>query len=89
MNHIAAVPASGGVPPTPAFLYPSGSKRFLSKTEIAAYLGVSRRTIENFCAQKKIPYLRLSARMLRFDAQRVESALASYEIKAVGGRRSK
>ena len=58
-------------------------KRLLSKRELAAVLGVSQRTIENWLAQKRIPQLRLSPRLTRFNLSRVEAALARYEIKEV------
>src|SRR5437868_12166682 len=54
-------------------------KRLLSKRELAAVLGVSARTVENWLAQKRIPQLRLSARLTRFNLPRVEAALARYE----------
>ena len=62
-------------------------KRLLSKRELAAVLGVSQRTIENWLAQKRIPQLRLSARLTRFSLPKVEAALARYEIKEVGRAR--
>ena len=61
-------------------------KRLLSKRELARALGVSPRTIENWLAAKKIPQLRLSARLTRFNLARVESALSRYEVKEVGAR---
>lgn len=70
--------SSGGVPSTP--------KRLLSKRELAAALNVSERTIDNWVAQKRIPYLRLSNRLIRFNLAKVEAALARYEIKEVGAR---
>ena len=60
-------------------------KRLLSKKQLAGVLGVSTRTIENWLAQKRIPQLRLSARLTRFNLSRVESALSHYEVKEVGG----
>jgi excisionase family DNA binding protein len=65
----------------------SVTKRLLSKRELAAVLNVSERTLDNWLAQKKIPRLRLSNRLTRFNLSRVEAALARYEIKEVGGRR--
>jgi excisionase family DNA binding protein len=62
-------------------------KRLLSKRELAAILGVSERTIENWLAEKRIPRLRLSARLTRFSLPKVEAALARYEVKEVGARR--
>jgi excisionase family DNA binding protein len=82
---------TGGTPKTSA-LSDSESvalipKRLLSKKELAAVLNVSERTVDNWCAQKRIPRFRLSARLTRFSLPRVEAALARYEIKEVGARR--
>jgi excisionase family DNA binding protein len=71
--------SSAGVPETP--------RRLLSKRELATVLNVSERTIENWLAQKRIPRLRLSNRLTRFNLPRVEAALARYEVKEVGARR--
>ena len=65
----------------------SNQKRLLSKKELASVLGVSTRTIENWLAEKRIPQLRLSARLTRFCLRKVEAALARYEICEIGGRR--
>ena len=62
-------------------------KHLLSKRELAAILGVSERTIENWLAEKRIPRLRLSARLTRFSLPKVEAALARYEIREVGATR--
>ena len=62
-------------------------KRLLSKRELAAVLGVSARTIENWLSQKRIPQLRLSARLTRFCLSKVEAALARYEVKEIRGSR--
>ena len=62
-------------------------KRLLSKRELAAVLNVSERTVENWLSQKRIPRLRLSARLTRFNLPKVEAALARYEVKEVGARR--
>ncbi len=56
----------------------------VSKRELAAILKVSERTVDNWLAQKKIPRLRLSNRLTRFNLSRVEVALARYEIKEAG-----
>jgi DNA-binding transcriptional regulator YiaG len=66
----------------------SMQKRLLSKRELAAALNVSERTLENWCAQKKIPRLVLSKRLTRFSLPKVEAALARYEVKEVGRARS-
>ena len=64
---------------------PSG--RLLSKRQLASLLGVSERTIDGFVAERRIPRLRLSARLTRFSLPKVEAALARYEVKEIGGRR--
>jgi excisionase family DNA binding protein len=73
---------------TPASYSNNGSvpRRFLSKRELAAVLGVSTRTIENWLTAKKIPQIRLSARLIRFSLPKVEAALARYEVREVGRR---
>jgi excisionase family DNA binding protein len=63
------------------------TKTLLSKRELAAILGVSERTIENWLAEKRIPRLQLSARLARFSLPKVEAALNRYEIKEAGVRR--
>ena len=63
------------------------TKQLVSKRELAAILGVSERTIENWTAQKRIPRLQLSARLQRFSLPKVLTALGRYEIREVGGRR--
>jgi hypothetical protein len=62
-------------------------RHFLSKQELALIIGVCPRTIDNWMAQKRIPFLRLSARLIKFNLERVKAALARYEIKEVGARR--
>ena len=61
-------------------------RHFLSKQELARVVGVSPRTIDNWMAQKRIPFIRLSARLIKFNLERVKAALARYEIKEVGAR---
>jgi DNA-binding XRE family transcriptional regulator len=62
-------------------------RHFLSKRELALAIGVSPRTVDNWMAQKRIPFLRLSARLIKFNLERVKTALGRYEIKEVGARR--
>ena len=74
----AVAGSSDGVLSTP--------KRLLSKRELAVVLNVSERTIDNWLAGKRIPRLRLSARLMRFSLPKVEAALARYEVKEAGAR---
>jgi hypothetical protein len=64
----------------------STPKRLLSKKELASALGVSPRSIDNWIAQRRIPFLRLSARLIKYNLARVELSLARYEVREVGRR---
>jgi excisionase family DNA binding protein len=78
---------ASGASKTSAIAHTPLAKTLLSKREIAAVLGVSSRTIENWIAQKRIPLLKLSARLTRFSLPKVEAALNRYEVKEVGRAR--
>ena len=56
----------------------------LSKHQLALALGVSPRTIDTWKAHRKIPFLRISPRLVRYNLERVKTALARYEVKEVG-----
>jgi hypothetical protein len=62
-------------------------RHLVSKGELAEGLSVSERTIENWTAAKRIPYLRLSPRMNRYSLPRVLEALAKYEVREAGAKR--
>jgi len=64
----------------------SVGRHLLTKQELATALGVSPRTIDNWMAQRRIPFIRITSRLIRFDLNRVKEALARYEIKEVGAR---
>jgi hypothetical protein len=59
------------------------SRRNATKGQLAAEINVSIRTIDKWLAARKIPFKRLSARMVRFDLDRVQEALARYTIREV------
>jgi predicted DNA-binding transcriptional regulator AlpA len=82
-----SIDEAGGASKTSAISQNNESiqKRLLSKRELSTGLGVSTRTIDTWLAQKRIPQLRLSARLTRFNLSRVEVALSRYEIREVGG----
>lgn len=60
------------------------NRHFISKEELAIELGISPRTVDNWMAQKRIPYLRLTPRMVRFNLERVKTALDRYEVREIG-----
>jgi hypothetical protein len=59
----------------------SFNRHLHSKQEVALALGVSLRTLENWMRQKKVPFFRLSPRLVKFDLQRVKGALDKYEVR--------
>jgi len=63
------------------------TKRFHSKQEVALAIGISPRTLDGWMAEKRIPFIRLSARLIRFDLTRVKQALEKYEVQEIGRRR--
>ena len=59
--------------------------QYLDKTQLAEKLGLpSKRAVEELMRKRKIPYLTLGYRTVRFFWPAVEKALAKLEIKAVG-----
>ncbi len=54
---------------------PNTPTPLLKKKPLAALLGVSSRTIDNWVAQRMIPYLATSPRMHLFDVEAVRAAL--------------
>ena len=57
----------------------------LDKRSLARELNVSVRTIDSLMARRAIPYMKIG-RLVRFDLQRVRTALARSEIHDVGYR---
>ncbi len=52
------------------------SLEYLNKRQMAAWLGVSVRTIDNLLRARKIPFVRLSARLVRFPRSEVDAHFA-------------
>jgi excisionase family DNA binding protein len=68
------------LPPVP--LIPS-QRANATRGEAAAEFRVSTRTVDKWVAQKKIPFFRLSPRMVRFDLDEVAAALRRFKVKEV------
>jgi excisionase family DNA binding protein len=62
----------------------SERKQYLNKAELAAELGMKKRGVEELMRARKIPFLVLGHRTVRFDWQKVQQAIARFEMKAVG-----
>jgi hypothetical protein len=60
-------------------------ERFLDKEGLRKKLSLpSTRNVDEMMRSKRIPYLRLGHRTVRFDWPKVEKALARLEVKEVG-----
>ena len=55
---------------------------YLTKAQVAQVLGVSRRTVDNLMRRRQIPYVKLSARLVRFPRSEVEIKLKKLLINA-------
>ena len=58
--------------------------RYLTKSELAGALGMSKRGVEGLMRRRKIPFLTLGHRTVRFFWPAVEKALGRLEHKAIG-----
>jgi hypothetical protein len=66
---------------------PADSLALVTKDVVARAASVSPRTIENWMGQRRIPYIRLSPRCVRFHIAGVLAALRKFEVKEVGHAR--
>jgi excisionase family DNA binding protein len=57
---------------------------YLNKQELAAKLGITRRNVEEMMRRRKIPFIALGHRTVRFHWPSVEKALGRFEHKAIG-----
>ena len=62
---------------------PANADTLPRKRDIAARYGVSLRTVDRWVNEKKIPYLDLGNRSIRFRWEAVERAINRLEVKEV------
>jgi hypothetical protein len=55
----------------------------VNKKAVAKAASVSCRCVDNWMREKRIPFLKLSARCVRFEINRVLAALRRFELKEV------
>jgi hypothetical protein len=83
-------PKSHNNAPIPNVLVPlpgaGNQPALLKRGQLARALNASSRSIDNWQRQKKIPFIRISPRCVRFHLPSVLAALRRFEIKAVGQR---
>jgi excisionase family DNA binding protein len=58
-------------------------RRPMTKAELAKFLSVSPRTIDYWVSGRKIPFIKLGPRMVRFRLPDVERALQRFTVKEV------
>ena len=56
----------------------------LKRPQLARAINVSARTVDNWQKQKRIPFLKLSARCVRYHLPSVLAALRKFEVKEAG-----
>lgn len=61
------------------------NQSLLTKQEIAERLGVGVRAVDGMVRAKRIPFIRLGHRTLRFNWSEVEKAVAAYVVKSRNG----
>ncbi|MDP2991276.1 MAG: helix-turn-helix domain-containing protein, partial [Kiritimatiellota bacterium] len=66
----------GGTMNTPTNI----TRGYLRKYEAADYLGISRRTLGNLMRAGKIPYSRLTGRLVLFRASALDAALEKFQV---------
>jgi hypothetical protein len=74
-------------PPIPNVLVPlsvADDPALLKRPQLARAINVSARTVDNWQKQKRIPYLKLSARCVRYHLPSVLAALRRFEIREAG-----
>jgi hypothetical protein len=56
----------------------------LKRRQLALALGASTRSVDNWQKERKIPFIRISARCVRFHLPSVLAALRKFEVKEAG-----
>jgi hypothetical protein len=62
---------------------PTHSGKRAKKRDLCREYGVSPRTVDAWIHQRKIPYLKISPRVVRFDLTEVAKALSRFKIKEI------
>lgn len=63
---------------------PMNPIHYLNKLELAERLGTTKRGVEELMQRRKIPFMKLGHRTVRFNWAAVEKAVSRFEYKAVG-----
>lgn len=63
---------------------PTDMDQLLTKSQIAERLNITKRTVELAIKNKRLPFIKLTNKTIRFEWPKVEDALRRFEVKAVG-----
>jgi excisionase family DNA binding protein len=63
--------------------FPRASRRRATKRDVAREYGVSLRTVDTWMHEKKIPFYKISPRVVRFDLDAVARALDRFVVREV------
>ena len=59
------------------------AEQLINKKQLAEILNLKIRGIESLMRARKIPFLRVSNKLVRFSWPAVQNALAAYEVKPI------
>ena len=57
-------------------------RKLVTKPELAARYGVVVRTVDNWIAERRVPFLKIGRKMVRFDPVECDAALQRFKINA-------
>lgn len=61
----------------------AGAPDYETKSQVARRLNVSKRTIDNLMRQRRLPYIKLTSKLVRFPRVDVDAFLAqNFRVKA-------
>jgi excisionase family DNA binding protein len=59
-------------------------ERLMTKEEVAACLRIAVKTLDRWISRKRIPFIRLSRKAVRFEPKEIEAFKARYRVEPVG-----
>ena len=62
-----------------------GAQDYETKSQVARRLNVSKRTIDNLMRQRRLPFIKLTSKIVRFPKAEVDAFLArNFRVRACG-----
>jgi len=60
----------------------TSNRRLLTKPELATRYGIVTRTVDNWIHKRRIPFLKIGRKLVRFDAAECDRALEKFKVNA-------